>query len=88
MVHTDVDPRDEILLRDVLAVEELVEVDHRQAGKVHIPHAARRRLRILAERDGEVVARPVGVVEKTLRSDNSLQARQHVQLNRESDDIR
>lgn len=31
MVHAHIDPRDQILLCDILAVEELVEVDHRVA---------------------------------------------------------
>ena len=74
MVHADVDPSDEILLRDVLAVEELVEVDDRFAGEMHVPLATRRRLGVLALRDREVVAGPVGVVQETLGADDGLRS--------------
>ena len=38
VVHANVDPRDYVLLRDVFAVEELVEVDNWIAGKMQVPH--------------------------------------------------
>ena len=71
-MRPDVDPRDEVLLRDVLAVEELVEVHDRVTGEVQIPHRATRRLRLLALADREVVTSPVRILEQALRPDNSL----------------
>ena len=72
VVHADVDPRDEIGLRDVFAVEELVEVDGGRSGKVEVPLATRRGLGLLALRDCEVVARPVGVVQEAFGSNDRL----------------
>ena len=72
MVRADVYPRDQVLLRDVLSVEELVEVDDGRAGEVLIPHATACRLRLLALADREVVTSPVRILEQALRPDNSL----------------
>jgi hypothetical protein len=101
VVRADVDPRDEVGLRHVLAVEELVEVlggagsEHPAvqgkladahndglARQVHVEHAARARLVLLADRDREVVARPVRVVQQTLRAHDRLRARQRARSRR------
>ena len=66
MVHPNVDPGHQIFLRDILPVEKLVKVDWRRSGQVQVPHAARRGLCVLATRNSEIVACPVGVMEKTL----------------------
>lgn len=76
MVHAYVDPGNQILLRQVLAVEEVVEVDHGATREVHVPHAAGRRLGLLATGHGKVVPGPVGIVEETLGPDNSLRERE------------
>lgn len=75
VVHADVDPRDQVLLGDVLAVEELVEVDHRGTGKVQVPLGTRSGLRLLALRHREVVPGPVRVLKQTLRTYDRLQGR-------------
>lgn len=72
MVHADVDPGDEVLLREALAVEELIEVHERRAREVHVVHATRRGLCILATRDGKVVPRPVRVLQQALRANDRL----------------
>ena len=71
-MRADVYPRDQVLLRDVLSVEELVEVDDGRAGEVLIPHAAACRLCLLALTDREVVTSPVRILEQALRTDNRL----------------
>ena len=71
-MRADVYPRDQVLLRDVLSVEELVEIDYGRAGEVLIPHAAACRLCLLALTDREVVTSPVRILEQALRPDNSL----------------
>ena len=48
VVHADVDPGDEVGLRDVLAVEELVEVYRGRAGQVEVPLRGGRWLGLLA----------------------------------------
>lgn len=77
VVRTDVDPRDEVLLRDVLTIEEFMEVDDGGAGQVLVPHAAAGRLRLLALAHSEVVPRPVGVLEQALRTDDRLSPVEH-----------
>lgn len=72
VVHPDVDPSDQIFLRDILPIEELVKVDRRRAGQVEVPDAARRRLCFLATRNSKVVSRPVGVVEHALGTHDGL----------------
>jgi hypothetical protein len=66
MVHADINPCHQVLLCDVLAVEEFVEIDHRFTGQVHVPHGAGRWLCVLAARNGEVVASPVRVFKQSL----------------------
>ena len=67
-----VNPGNEVLLRDVLAVEELVEVDHGGAWEVEVPLRARGGLCVLALGHGEIVTRPVGVVQEALGAYDSL----------------
>lgn len=74
-MHADVDPRYEVRLCDVLAVEELVEVDHRVTGKVQVPLGTRSGLRLLALRHREVVPSPVRVFKQTLRAYDRLQGK-------------
>ena len=63
VVHPEVDPSDQIFLRDILPVEKLVKVHWRRGRQVKVPCAARGRFRFLATRHSEVVACPVDVVE-------------------------
>ena len=72
MVHPDIHPRHEVLLRDVLAVEELVEVDHRRPWQVHVPHAARCRLGVLSLGDLKVVPCPISVLEQAFGANDGL----------------
>jgi hypothetical protein len=100
MVRADVDPRDEVRLRHVLAVEELVKVlsgvqsergagegkcgDTHDDGLVHVEHAARARLGLLEERDRKVVPRSACVVKKALRAHDRLPSRQRARPARQT----
>ncbi len=77
MVRANVDPSHKILLRDVLAIEELVEIDHRLSWEVHVPHGAGRGLGFLSAGNCKVVTGPVSVVLQTLRSDDGLNSIRH-----------
>jgi hypothetical protein len=72
MVHPDVNPGHQILLSNIFTVKEVVEVNRRSPWKVKIPHAAGRRLRILATRHRQVITCPVSILEQTLRSYDGL----------------
>lgn len=72
MVHPNVDPSDQIFLRDILSIEKLVKVDRRRAGQVEVPGAARRRLCFLATRNSKIVSRPVDVLEHALGTHDGL----------------
>ena len=48
MVHSNVDPRNQILLCNILAIKKLVEVNYGCPGQVLVPFAARCRLRFLS----------------------------------------
>jgi hypothetical protein len=48
VVRPNVDPGNKILLSDIFTIKEAVEVDHRRARKVLIPHTARRRFVVLS----------------------------------------
>ena len=72
VVRSDVHPRDEVLLRDVLTIEELVEVDHRRAWQVHVPHAARCRLGVLSLRDRKVISCPISILEQAFGANDGL----------------
>ena len=63
MMSSDVDPEYEILLRDILPIKELMEVDHGLAGEIHVPHRAGRRLGFLAAGNRKIVTSPVGIVQ-------------------------
>lgn len=72
MVHPNVDPSDQIFLRNILPVEKPVKVDRRRAGQVKVPHAARRWLGFFTTRNSQVVSRPVGVFEESLGAHDGL----------------
>lgn len=72
MVHPDVNPGHQILLSDIFTVEKVVEVDRGSPWKIKVPHAAGKGLRIFATGHRQVITRPVGILEQTLRSYDSL----------------
>lgn len=82
MVHAYVDPSHQILLCQVLAVEEVVEVDHRETRQVHVPHTTGRRLGLLTTGHSKIVPSPVRVVEEAFGPDDSLYERESAVLYR------
>jgi len=72
MMHAHIDPSDKILLSDILAIKKPMKVDHRGSGEMKIPHRTRRRFRLFPERHGEVISCPVGILQHSSRSDDSL----------------
>lgn len=81
VVHSDVDPSNQIFLRDILPVEKVVEIDRRRPGQVKIPYAARRRLGFLATGNREIVSCPVGILEEAFGAYNSLCRKSSIRLN-------
>ena len=66
VVRPDVDPSDQIFLRDIFPIEKFVKVDRRRAGQVKVPYTARRWFRFLATGHSEIITCPVGILEDPL----------------------
>lgn len=63
VMHSNVDPSDQIFLGYILRIEKVVKVDGWHAGQVKVPYTARRRFRFLATGNCEIASCPVGVLE-------------------------
>jgi hypothetical protein len=72
MMHANIDPGNQIVLRNILSIEEFMEVNRRGSWQVHVPHAARGWFCLLATGDSQIVTRPVRVLQEPLRTDNGL----------------
>lgn len=66
MMRPNIDPGDQVFLRNVLAIKEAMEVHHRVSGQVQIPHAARGGLCVFATRNRKVIPSPVGIFQQPL----------------------
>lgn len=72
MMRSDVYPRNQIFLCDILAIEEFVKIDYRMAWQIHVPHATWRRLGVFATGNGEIVSCPVSIFEQAFWANDRL----------------
>ncbi len=71
-MHANVHPRNQIRLRNVFSIEEVMEIYRRFSRKVHIPDSARRGLSFFTMRHRQVISSPISIVEESLRAHNRL----------------
>jgi len=64
MMRPNINPSNQICLRDILPVEKLMKVYRWVTRQIHIPHRTRAWLAFFTFRNSEIVTGPVGIVQE------------------------